>query len=69
MRCLLPYFALEGGPAIGISVALAVSTLFAMGVAKARLVGRNPLISGLEMLIIGSAVAGAGYGLGAVLGA
>jgi VIT1/CCC1 family predicted Fe2+/Mn2+ transporter/rubrerythrin len=66
---LFPYFALEGGPAIGISVALAVGTLFVMGAAKARLVGRNPLISGLEMLVIGCAVAGAGYGLGAILGA
>ena len=66
---LFPYFALEGGPAIGISVALAVGTLFVMGAAKARLVGRNPLISGLEMLVIGCAVAGAGYGLGSILGA
>jgi len=64
---LIPYFILEGGPAIGISIALAVGTLFLMGVAKARLVQRNPIVSGLEMMAVGSVAAGIGYMVGVLL--
>lgn len=67
MLPLIPYFILEGVTAVLTSVAIAVSTLFAMGVVKARFTRRNPALSGLEIMTIGAGVAAAGYGLGIVL--
>jgi predicted membrane protein (TIGR00267 family) len=64
---LIPYFALGGNPAIAISVALAVTTLFIMGAGKALIVRRNPITSGLEMMAVGAAVAGIGYLVGVLL--
>jgi len=64
MLPLIPYFIGSGGETIIASVAIAVVSLFAMGVAKARLVRRNPIISGLEVAVIGSVVAAIGYALG-----
>lgn len=66
MLPLIPYFILEGVTAVLTSVAIAVSTLFAMGVVKARFTRRNPALSGLEIMAIGACVAAAGYGLGLV---
>jgi predicted membrane protein (TIGR00267 family) len=67
MLPLIPYFILEGVAAVVTSVAIAVSTLFAMGVVKSRFTRRNPVLSGLEIMTIGAGVAAAGYGLGIVL--
>ena len=64
MLPLIPYFFTSGGETIIASVAIAVVSLFAMGVAKSRLVRRNPIISGLEVAVIGSVVAAIGYLLG-----
>lgn len=64
MLPLIPYFIGSGGETIIASVAIAVVSLFAMGVAKSRLVRRNPIISGLEVAVIGSVVAAIGYLLG-----
>jgi VIT1/CCC1 family predicted Fe2+/Mn2+ transporter len=63
---LIPYFFLEDITAVLSSIVIAVSTLFVMGVAKARFTRRNPLLSGAEIMAIGTAVAAAGYGLGVV---
>ena len=63
---LIPYFFLDGITAVFTSIIVAVSTLFAMGVAKARFTRRNPLLSGAEIMVIGTAIAAAGYGLGFV---
>jgi VIT1/CCC1 family predicted Fe2+/Mn2+ transporter len=67
MLPLIPYFILGSVTAVLTSVAIAVSTLFAMGVVKARFTRRNPVLSGLEIMAIGAGVAAAGYGLGLVL--
>jgi VIT1/CCC1 family predicted Fe2+/Mn2+ transporter len=67
MLPLIPYFILQGVTAVLSSVAIAVFTLFAMGVVKARFTRRNPVLSGLEIMAIGTGVAAAGYGLGLVL--
>jgi VIT1/CCC1 family predicted Fe2+/Mn2+ transporter/rubrerythrin len=66
MLPLIPYFFLEDITAVLSSIVIAVSTLFVMGVAKARFTRRNPLLSGAEIMAIGTAVAAAGYGLGVV---
>ena len=61
---ILPHFFLEGGAAIGISIAAALTGLFILGVGKGRLVQRSPLLQGLEILAIGAVSAGIGFGLG-----
>ena len=64
---IMPYFFLEGGAAISISVAAALSGLFILGVAKGRIVQRSPLLQGLEILAIGAISAGVGFALGNVI--
>ncbi|MSQ06082.1 MAG: hypothetical protein EXR54_07450 [Dehalococcoidia bacterium] len=64
---IVPYFFLTGGPAIGVSVAAALAGLFALGMAKGRMVRRSPLLQGLEILGIGSVSAGLGFVLGDVI--
>jgi VIT1/CCC1 family predicted Fe2+/Mn2+ transporter len=64
MLPLIPYFFASGGEIIIASVAIAIVALFGMGVAKARVVRRNPIISGLETAVIGTVVAAIGYVLG-----
>ena len=61
---ILPHFFLEGGPAISISIAAALTGLFILGAGKGRLVQRSPLLQGLEILAIGAVSAGIGFGLG-----
>ena len=61
---IMPHFFLEGGQAIGISIAAALTGLFILGVGKGRLVQRSPMMQGLEILAIGAVSAGIGFGLG-----
>ncbi len=61
---ILPHFFFEGGAAISISIAAALTGLFILGVGKGRLVQRSPLLQGLEILAIGAVSAGIGFGLG-----
>ena len=61
---IFPHFFLEGGAAISISIAAALTGLFILGVGKGRLVQRSPLLQGLEILTIGAISAGIGFGLG-----
>ena len=61
---IFPHFFLEGGAAISISIAAALTGLFILGVGKGRLVQRSPLLQGLEVLTIGAISAGIGFGLG-----
>jgi predicted membrane protein (TIGR00267 family) len=63
---LIPYFVLEDAAAVISSIAIAVSTLFGMGVVKARFTRRNAFVSGAEIMAIGTVVAAAGYGLGVI---
>ena len=61
---IMPHFFLEGGPAIAVSIAAALTGLFILGVGKGRLVQRSPFFQGLEILTIGAISAGIGFGLG-----
>ena len=61
---IVPHFFLEGGTAISVSIAAALTGLFFLGVGKGRLVQRSPLLQGLEILVIGAISAGIGIGLG-----
>ena len=64
---ILPHFFLEGGTAISVSIAAALTGLFILGVGKGRLVQRSPFFQGLEILIIGAISAGIGFGLGGLI--
>lgn len=65
---IIPYLFLSVGPAaIGWSVGLSLAGLFALGLAKGRLVRKSPILQGLEILGIGAASAALGYGLGELL--
>jgi len=61
---IMPHFFMEGGPAITVSIAAALTGLFILGVGKGRLVQRSPFFQGLEILAIGAVSAGIGFGLG-----
>ena len=61
---IIPYLFWGGYTAIAISVAAGLTALFALGIAKGRLVQRSPLLQGLEILGIGIAAAGIGFLLG-----
>lgn len=45
-------------------VCIGVIELFSLGFAKAAIIGLNPIKSGMETLILGSAITGVGYLLG-----
>ena len=61
---IMPHFFFEGGTAIGISIAAALTGLFILGVGKGRLVQRSPILQGLEILSVGEVSAGVGFGVG-----
>ena len=61
---ILPYLFLQGGTAIGVSVAGALLGLFILGMGKGRLVSKSPILQGLEILVIGAISAGIGFALG-----
>ena len=58
---IIPYLFWSGGVAIGVSIAGGLTALFALGIAKGRIVQRSPLLQGLEILGIGIASAGIGF--------
>ena len=65
---IIPFLFVAVGPmAIGWSVGLSLAGLFALGLAKGRLVQKSPILQGLEILGIGAASAAIGYGLGELL--
>ena len=61
---IVPYMVWNGGMAIGVSITAGLAALFALGMAKGRIVRRSPLKQGLEILGIGVASAGVGFLLG-----
>ena len=62
---IIPFLLLDvGWTAIGWSVGLSLGALFALGLAKGRLVQKSPIMQGLEILGIGAASAALGYALG-----
>ncbi len=65
---LAPFLFLVGTPALLLSVGLAAGSLFGVGAALSLFTGKNAILSGLRMLLIGSVAGGATYGIGYVLG-
>lgn len=64
---IIPFFFIGGNVAIGVAGAVALSSLFILGTAKGRRVRRSPILQGLELLVIGAAVAGLGFLLGEMI--
>jgi predicted membrane protein (TIGR00267 family) len=64
---ILPYLILPIPQAIWISLVLTGAVLFGVGALKTRLTRRNPIRSGLEILVIGAAAGIVGYFFGSVL--
>ncbi len=65
---LLPFFFLASTENVFLISTIATgATLFAMGAARALVTTRGPLVSGLEMLIVGGIAAAIAYGLGALI--
>lgn len=63
---LFPFFFWEVNLSIGLSIVVAALTLFFVGVYKARVTVGKPIRSGLEMAIIGTVSAMAGYVVGLI---
>ena len=61
---ILPYFFIDGNAAVGASVGATLAALFGLGIGKGRMVRKSPILQGLEILLIGAAAAGIGFGLG-----
>jgi VIT1/CCC1 family predicted Fe2+/Mn2+ transporter len=66
---LLPFIVLGVKPALMAMMLLALGALFALGAVKAWLSGRPMVASGLEVLLLGGAAGGFGYGLGLLVSA
>jgi predicted membrane protein (TIGR00267 family) len=64
---LLPFFFLSVGTSIWVAVLIAALVLFVVGAYKARITVGHPTKSGLEMAIIGTVSAMAGYAVGVLL--
>jgi VIT1/CCC1 family predicted Fe2+/Mn2+ transporter len=66
---VLPYlFGGSGGPAFAISAVLSAVALFTVGAALSIFTGRNALLSGGRMLVIGAAASAVTYAVGSLLG-
>jgi len=63
---LFPFFFLDVNLSIGLSIFIAAVTLFSVGVYKARVTVGKPFRSGMEMAIIGTLSAMAGYVVGVI---
>lgn len=63
---LFPFFIWSVAPSIWISIVVAALTLFVVGVYKARVTVGRPLRSGLQMAVIGTVSALAGYVVGLI---
>ncbi|MBV8083645.1 MAG: VIT1/CCC1 transporter family protein, partial [Chloroflexi bacterium] len=64
---ILPYLFLAASAALYLSVAFTVLALFGIGIGKAQVASRSYWRSGLEVVGIGLAAAGATYALGTFL--
>jgi VIT1/CCC1 family predicted Fe2+/Mn2+ transporter len=63
---VLPYLVLQGPPALVASIALTALSLFAIGFGKALPAKQNPLLAGLQIMILGTLSGAAGYLLGKI---
>jgi VIT1/CCC1 family predicted Fe2+/Mn2+ transporter len=66
---LIPFSFLSGNPAVIVSAALSLVSLFVIGAGMSFLTGRKPHVSGLRMMALGAAAAAITYGVGSLLGA
>lgn len=64
---LFPYFFMRGLPALATSLGATGLALFLIGAGKTRWTRRNPVLSGLEVFLLGTLSGLLGYGLGTVL--
>ena len=65
---LAPFLFLQGFAAVVVSSLLSVLALFGAGAVLTRLTRRNPVRSGMRLLVIGGGAGIVGYALGTVLG-
>jgi predicted membrane protein (TIGR00267 family) len=63
---LFPFFFWNVGPSIWISIVIAALTLFIVGAYKARVTVGKPFRSGMQMAVIGTVSALAGYIVGLI---
>ena len=64
---LLPFFAMEPGSAIWVSLTISMLAHFAIGAARSIFTGRSLWASGRDMFLVGFGVAAAGYVIGDLL--
>ncbi len=64
---LLPFFFLPVRSGLVASVALCAVAMFALGVFKSRWTGRNPIVSGLQIVLLVAGAAIAGFFFGSIL--
>ena len=64
---LIPFFTMETGLAIWVSLTVAMLAHFAVGAARSIFTGRSFWTSGRDMFLVGFAVAAAGYLIGGLL--
>lgn len=63
---LFPFFFMPIAPGIALSIVVTAATLFGVGAYKARIMVGHPVRSGLQMAVIGTVSALAGYLIGAL---
>ncbi len=63
---LFPFFVWSVGLSIGIAIITAALTLFVVGIYKARVTVGKPFRSGMQMAVIGTISALAGYVVGVI---
>jgi predicted membrane protein (TIGR00267 family) len=63
---IVPYFFITSNIVIPISVGITILTLFGVGAMKSKVTRRNPLRSGLEIVLIGTFSAILGYLIGTI---
>lgn len=63
---VLPYFFITSSLAIPVSIGITIFTLFGVGAAKSKVTRKNPVRSGLEIVLIGSLSALLGYLIGSI---
>ena len=64
---LVPFWFASGSPAVIGSALLSLAALFGVGGGMSYLTGRNLVVSGLRMMLIGAAAAAITYGVGSLL--
>ena len=64
---IVPFFFLPVSVALVVAVVLCAVAMFALGVAKSRLTGRNPVRSGLEIVALVLAATAGGWVFGTIL--